>query len=85
MSTNDITGDKIATKTVSDAYRDNYDTIFKPKDTFPVYYWADGTWCTSNELEEMLTWKSDDYGKLDVIVGSGEHDVDKMIDALVNR
>lgn len=28
---NDITGDTIATKTASDAYRDNYDAIFRKK------------------------------------------------------
>lgn len=29
MSTNDITGDKLITKTNTDAYRDNFDRIFK--------------------------------------------------------
>jgi len=28
-SKNDITGDTIQTKTISDAYRDNYDRIFR--------------------------------------------------------
>lgn len=31
MSINDITGDKIATKSVTEAYRDNYDRIFRKK------------------------------------------------------
>lgn len=31
MSKNDITGDEIKTKTTSDAYRDNYDKIFRKK------------------------------------------------------
>ena len=31
-SRNDITGDRIATKTASDAYRNNYDLIFGRKD-----------------------------------------------------
>lgn len=31
-SRNDITGDRIATKTASDAYRTNYETIFGRKD-----------------------------------------------------
>jgi hypothetical protein len=30
-STNDITGDKIQTKVVSNAYRDNYDLIWSKK------------------------------------------------------
>ena len=29
MSTNDITGDKIQTKNVSESYRNNFDTIFR--------------------------------------------------------
>lgn len=32
MSTNDITGDKIATKPATDAYRDHYDAIFRKED-----------------------------------------------------
>lgn len=40
MSRNDITNDKITTGAVSDAYRDRFDAIFKPKlapisDEFP--------------------------------------------------
>lgn len=31
MSINDITGDKIATKTVTETYRSNYDAIFGKK------------------------------------------------------
>ena len=30
-TTNDITGDSIQTKTVSNAYRDNFDAIFRKK------------------------------------------------------
>jgi len=30
---NDITGDEIKTKTVTDAYRNNYDRIFRKKET----------------------------------------------------
>ena len=35
-SHNDITGDRIATKNVSDAYRNNYDLIFGNKKSKPV-------------------------------------------------
>lgn len=38
---NDITGDSIQTKTISDAYRDNYDRIFGKKKDLPVAF--DGT------------------------------------------
>ena len=32
-ASNDITGDKIATKTVSETYRNNYDSIFRKNTT----------------------------------------------------
>ena len=32
MSTNDITGDKLQTKTTTDAYRDGWEAIFGKKD-----------------------------------------------------
>lgn len=35
-SKNDITGDKLATKPASDAYRDNWDRIFGKKTTTEV-------------------------------------------------
>ena len=31
MSTNNITGDKLRTKVATEAYRDNFDAIFKEK------------------------------------------------------
>lgn len=31
QSTNDITGDSIRTKTITNSYRDNYDAIFRTK------------------------------------------------------
>ncbi len=40
MTKNDITGDKIQTKSNSDAYRDNYDNIFKKEKEYqPVSHW----------------------------------------------
>jgi hypothetical protein len=30
-------------------------------DLIIIYRWADGTWCEPEELEDMLTWKSDDF------------------------
>ena len=26
-----------------------------------IYYWSNGTWCESHELEEYLSWMSDDF------------------------
>jgi len=37
-SRNDITGDSIQTKTITDAYRDNYDRIFGKKKDLPIAY-----------------------------------------------
>lgn len=40
MTKNDITGDKIQTRNNSDAYRDNYDNIFKKEKEYqPVTHW----------------------------------------------
>lgn len=36
MSTNDITGDKLQTKTTTDAYRDGWEKIFGKKDKRPI-------------------------------------------------
>jgi hypothetical protein len=36
VARNDITGDTIQTKGVSEAYRDHYDNIFRKKDTMQV-------------------------------------------------
>jgi hypothetical protein len=36
MTHNNITGDKIATKAPTKAYRDGWDAIFKPKPAQPV-------------------------------------------------
>ena len=40
MTKNDITGDKLISKSNSDAYRDNYDNIFKKEKEYqPVSHW----------------------------------------------
>lgn len=46
MSTNDITGDKIATKKVTDAYRDNFDAIFRKKAPAACTIPPAGWYCT---------------------------------------
>jgi hypothetical protein len=46
VAKNDITGDSIQTKTTSQAYRDNYDTIFK-KDN--------NTGTDKNEYQDVLS------------------------------
>lgn len=37
MSKNDVTGDEIKTKQITDAYRKNFDEIFKRKKVEPGY------------------------------------------------
>ena len=46
---NDITGDSIQTRGVSDAYRNNYDLIFGKKTK------VDNTGVTSNEYQDLLS------------------------------
>ena len=33
-------------------------------ETYPIYAWADGTWCEAEDLEQYLSFKSDDYKEL---------------------
>lgn len=52
-TTNDITGDKLITKTNNDAYRDNYDRIFgKKKDVQKQEASGDGEEVTMSELRD---------------------------------
>lgn len=46
-SKNDITGDKIKTKTISEDYRANYEHVFGKRE---IFYFSDGTWCDRAEL-----------------------------------
>ena len=48
VAKNDITGDSIQTKGVSDAYRNNYDLIFGKKK-------VDNTGVTKNESQDVLS------------------------------
>ena len=47
VARNDITGDSIQTKGVTDKYRDNYDLIFRKKE--------DNTGVTVNEYQDVLS------------------------------
>lgn len=46
---NDVTGDSIQTKKVTDQYRDNYDLIFRKNKT------SDNTGVTKNETQDILS------------------------------
>jgi len=48
VARNDITGDSIQTKGVTDKYRDNYDLIFRNKK-------EDNTGVTVNEYQDVLS------------------------------
>lgn len=46
-----------------------------------IFFWADGTWCDAHELQDMLAWKSDDYGTLKL----PEEIADERIDVIVHE
>jgi len=48
VAKNDITGDSIQTKGITDKYRDNYDLIFRKKK-------EDNTGVTVNEYQDVLS------------------------------
>lgn len=52
-----------------------------------VYFWPDGTWCIGKkELCEMLTFKSDDYGviELDDADAYEDHQISAMVDERIS-
>lgn len=48
VAKNDVTGDSIQTKIISDQYRDNYDLIFRKKQN------NDNTGVSKNEYQDIL-------------------------------
>ena len=54
MSKNDITGDRLVSKTATDAYRDNFDKIFGKKTT-NVTYGKSEEFDTEQEMVERIT------------------------------
>lgn len=52
MSTNDITGDRLATRPATDAYRDGYDAIFRKPD--PVAGWPQIDWPETDERIDRI-------------------------------
>ena len=62
MATNDITGDTLRSRVVSDEYRDNYDTIFGRNPLDELYAQAD---------EQLDTYGMVDVDLLSQIVAEG--------------
>ena len=51
-----------------------------------VFYWADGTWATEEEYRlEDWSWKSDDYGTIDLPEGVQYNDeyVEQLVQSLI--
>lgn len=82
MSTNDVTGDKLITKTNTDAYRDNYDRIFSKK-ARTIFYWPDNTWCDRCDLPYM-THLGDDFGTAEVSYDTDDEKIDFIVRNLNN-
>lgn len=41
-------------------------TLYYPPTKPKLHIWPDGTFCEDSELEEFLSWKSDDYRTIEV-------------------
>jgi hypothetical protein len=84
MSKNDITGDRLVTKTSTTAYDEGYDRIFGKKNMRAIYYWPDGTWC---DLEEYpsYTHKSDDVARIYLSFDYSDDQIQGLVDAACSR
>lgn len=50
-----------------------------------IYYWPDGTWCYQEEYSEVTySFKSDDFGKVDVSDGLTDDQTCRHIDEIVS-
>ena len=49
-----------------------------------IYFWADGTWCHGEHLEEHCSYMSDDYGILKVPEEFTYEDVQHQVDIINN-
>jgi hypothetical protein len=47
-----------------------------------VFYWPDGCWCRPSEFEEM-SYKSDDFGIVEVSLTMSDEEIDFLVDSLV--
>jgi hypothetical protein len=54
------------------------------KETVTIYYWADGCWVdTYDDLVDAITYKSDDYGTIEVSVELDEIAIDALVFDLI--
>lgn len=49
-----------------------------------VYFWPDGSWCDKGQLEQCLTWKSDDFGKITFSWSIDDDEVDKLVQKVIS-
>jgi len=88
MSKNDITGDRIITKSPSKAFDKGFDRIFKqpnpPSGMRVIYHWADGTWC---DLEQypFYTHMSDDVTQTQVPFDWDDLQIERHITAALSK
>lgn len=48
-----------------------------------IYYWADGTWCDADQIDQY-GWKSDDFGVAEVPWEESDEMVGRMVDSWVS-
>lgn len=81
MDKNDVTGDKLISKTSNDKFREGFDLVFGKKLTIrTVVYWVDGTWCDLDEVGQY-THLSDDFSYLDLPWDMSDAEVEHAVSA----
>lgn len=80
VTKNDITGDSIQSKAMSEAYRNNYDRIFAKS---IICYWPDAFWCHKHEIESFLAHRSDDFSVLYLNKDYSYEEIDEIVNNYV--
>lgn len=50
-----------------------------------VYYWPDGTWCDQDDLDDYLSWMSDDFGRIAIDNLMSDEDIDRLVAELISN
>jgi len=82
MSKNDITGDRLVSKALSEQGRENYDLIFGKKSMRSIYYWPEGTWCDLVDYP-LYTHMSDDVTQMMVSHDYSDDEVDRLVQCAI--
>ena len=51
----------------------------KPVETVKIHIWPDGSWCEEEELEDCLSYKSDDYVIVELSLNDNNNDVEQIV------